>query len=162
MAARLEPGQQAPDFTLPDASGRPVSLSGLRGRRVVVYFYPKAETPGCTTQACDFRDSLDRFAAEGFAVLGISPDAPEALAKFTENQSLTFPLLSDADLAVAEAYGAWGEKSMYGKTYMGVTRSTFLIDEEGIVRHVIPKASPKTHDDVVLKALAEMAAAAQP
>jgi peroxiredoxin Q/BCP len=133
MAARLEPGQQAPDFTLPDASGRPVSLSGLRGRRVVVYFYPKAETPGCTTQACDFRDSLDRFAAEGFAVLGISPDAPEALAKFTENQSLTFPLLSDADHAVAEAYGAWGEKKNYGRTYEGLIRSTVVVDPDGAV-----------------------------
>ena len=133
MAARLEPGQQAPDFTLPDASGRPVSLSGLRGRPVVVYFYPKAETPGCTTQACDFRDSLDRFAAEGFAVLGISPDAPEALAKFTENQSLTFPLLSDADHAVAEAYGAWGEKKNYGRTYEGLIRSTVVVGPEGEV-----------------------------
>ena len=133
MAARLEPGQQAPDFTLPDASGRPVSLSGLRGRPVVVYFYPKAETPGCTTQACDFRDSLDRFAAEGFAVLGISPDAPEALAKFTENQSLTFPLLSDADHAVAEAYGAWGEKKNYGRTYEGLIRSTVVVDPDGAV-----------------------------
>ncbi|GGG57198.1 putative peroxiredoxin [Kocuria dechangensis] len=133
MAARLEPGQQAPDFTLPDASGRPVSLSDLRGRRVVVYFYPKAETPGCTTQACDFRDSLDRFAAEGFAVLGISPDGPEALAKFTENQSLTFPLLSDADHAVAEAYGAWGEKKNYGRTYEGVIRSTVVVDPDGAV-----------------------------
>jgi len=133
MAARLEPGRQAPDFTLPDASGRPVSLSGLRGRRVVVYFYPKAETPGCTTQACDFRDSLDRFAAEGFAVLGISPDAPEALAKFTENQSLTFPLLSDADHAVAEAYGAWGEKKNYGRTYEGLIRSTVVVDPDGAV-----------------------------
>jgi peroxiredoxin Q/BCP len=133
MAARLEPGQQAPDFTLPDASGRPVSLSDLRGRRVVVYFYPKAETPGCTTQACDFRDSLDRFAAEGFAVLGISPDDPEALAKFTENQSLTFPLLSDADHAVAEAYGAWGEKKNYGRTYEGLIRSTVVVDPDGAV-----------------------------
>ena len=133
MAARLEPGQQAPDFTLPDASGRPVSLAELRGRRVIVYFYPKASTPGCTTQACDFRDSLDRFTAEGFAVLGVSPDAPEVLARFAGNESLTFPLLSDADHAVAEAYGAWGEKKNYGRAYEGLIRSTVVVGPEGEV-----------------------------
>ncbi|HST73179.1 thioredoxin-dependent thiol peroxidase [Kocuria sp.] len=133
MAARLEPGQQAPDFTLPDASGRPVSLAEHRGRRTVVYFYPKAATPGCTTQACDFRDSLDRFTAEGFAVLGISPDGPEALARFARDQSLTFPLLSDPDHEVAEAYGAWGEKKNYGRTYEGLVRSTVVVGADGTV-----------------------------
>ena len=133
MAARLEPGRQAPDFTLPDAEGRPVSLADHRGRRVVVYFYPKAATPGCTTQACDFRDSLERFAADGFAVVGISPDPPEALARFAADQSLTFPLLSDADHRVAEAYGAWGEKKNYGRTYEGLVRSTVVVGADGTV-----------------------------
>ncbi|MFF0989443.1 thioredoxin-dependent thiol peroxidase [Kocuria nitroreducens] len=133
MAARLEPGRPAPDFALPDAQGRTVSLADHRGQRVVVYFYPKASTPGCTTQACDFRDSLERFAADGFAVLGISPDRPEALARFAEDQSLPFPLLSDADHQVAEAYGAWGEKKNYGKTYEGLVRSTVVVGPGGDV-----------------------------
>lgn len=133
MAARLEPGSPAPDFALPDAQGRTVSLADHRGQRVVVYFYPKASTPGCTTQACDFRDSLERFAADGFAVLGVSPDSPEALARFAEAESLTFPLLSDADHRVAEAYGAWGEKKNYGKTYEGLVRSTVVVGPEGEV-----------------------------
>ena len=133
MAARLEPGRQAPDFALPDAQGRTVSLADHRGQRVVVYFYPKASTPGCTTQACDFRDSLERFAADGLAVIGISPDRPEALAQFAEEQSLTFPLLSDADHRVAEAYGAWGEKKNYGKTYEGLIRSTVVVGPDGDV-----------------------------
>jgi peroxiredoxin Q/BCP len=133
MAARLEPGRQAPDFALPDAQGRTVSLADHRGQRVVVYFYPKASTPGCTTQACDFRDSLERFAADGFAVIGISPDRPEALARFAEEQSLAFPLLSDADHRVAEAYGAWGEKKNYGKTYEGLVRSTVVVGPDGDV-----------------------------
>ncbi|MGQ1839685.1 thioredoxin-dependent thiol peroxidase [Kocuria turfanensis] len=133
MAARLEPGRKAPDFTLPDAQGRPLSLADYRGRRVVVYFYPKASTPGCTTQACDFRDSLERFAADGFAVVGISPDGPEALARFVDAEALTFPLLSDADHRVAEAYGAWGEKKNYGKTYEGLVRSTVVVGPEGDV-----------------------------
>ena len=133
MTARLEPGRKAPDFTLPDAQGRPFSLAGLRGRRVIVYFYPKAATPGCTTEACDFRDSLERFAADGFAVIGISPDAPEDLAAFAREQSLTFPLLSDTDHRVAEAYGAWGERKNYGRTYEGLLRSTVVVGPEGDV-----------------------------
>ncbi|MFW6186676.1 MAG: thioredoxin-dependent thiol peroxidase [Actinomycetota bacterium] len=133
MAARLAPGRPAPDFTLPDAEGRPVSLADLRGRRVVVYFYPKAATPGCTTQACDFRDSLERFTADGFAVVGISPDPPQALAAFAEKEALTFPLLSDADHRVAEAYGAWGEKNNYGRTYEGLVRSTVVVGPDGDV-----------------------------
>ncbi len=128
---RLAPGDKAPDFTLPDADGKPVSLSSLRGQRVIVYFYPAAMTPGCTKQACDFRDSLDSLAAAGVAVLGISPDKPEKLAKFRERDGLTFPLLSDPDRHVLQAYGAYGEKMMYGKTTVGVIRSTFVIDPDG-------------------------------
>jgi peroxiredoxin Q/BCP len=128
---RLEPGDTAPDFTLPDADGREVSLSSHRGQRVIVYFYPAAMTPGCTKQACDFRDSLADLAKQDIAVLGISPDAPAKLAKFREKEALTFPLLSDADRTVMQAYGAFGEKKMYGKVSVGVIRSTFVIDADG-------------------------------
>jgi peroxiredoxin Q/BCP len=131
MTARLTAGDPAPDFTLPDADGNQVTLSDLRGRRVIVYFYPAAGTPGCTTQACDFRDNLASFQAEGFAVLGISPDQPTKLANFASKQSLDFPLLSDPDHAVLTAYGAYGEKKLYGKTVVGVIRSTFVVDAEG-------------------------------
>ncbi|MEO6503041.1 MAG: thioredoxin-dependent thiol peroxidase [Jatrophihabitantaceae bacterium] len=131
MTERLTAGDPAPDFTLEDADGKPVSLSQLRGRRVIVYFYPAASTPGCTKQACDFRDNLDSFADEGFAVLGVSPDKPAKLAKFRDNQGLTFPLLSDPDRQVLGAYGAYGEKKLYGKTMVGVIRSTFVIDADG-------------------------------
>jgi peroxiredoxin Q/BCP len=156
----IQTGEQAPDFELPDHDGDPVRLSELRGRTVVLYFYPKASTPGCTTQACGIRDHRADYEAAGVTVLGVSPDPVSAVKRFHDEQDLNFRLLADADHAVAERYGAWGEKSMYGKQYMGVTRSTFIIDAEGVVRHVIPKASPKTHDDVVLRALGEMAAAA--
>ncbi len=128
---RLAPGDAAPDFTLPDADGDEVSLSSLRGRRVIVYFYPAAMTPGCTKEACDFRDSLSGLAAAGFSVLGISPDAPARLAKFRDRDGLNFPLLSDPQHEVLTAYGAWGEKMMYGKKSVGVIRSTFVIDPEG-------------------------------
>ena len=128
---RLAPGDTAPDFTLPDADGKDVSLSDFRGRRVVVYFYPAAMTPGCTTQACDFRDSLSSLAASGVDVVGISPDKPEKLTKFRERDSLTFPLLSDPSRSVLEAYGAYGEKTMYGKKVTGVIRSTFVVDADG-------------------------------
>jgi thioredoxin-dependent peroxiredoxin len=128
---RLAPGDTAPDFTLPDADGKDVSLSDFRGRRVVVYFYPAAMTPGCTTQACDFRDSLSSLAAAGIDVVGISPDKPEKLVKFRDRDSLTFPLLSDPSRSVLEAYGAYGEKTMYGKKVTGVIRSTFVVDGEG-------------------------------
>lgn len=133
MDHRLEPGETAPDFTLPDAHGQDVSLSDLRGRRVIVYFYPKASTPGCTTEACDFRDRLESFEREDFAVLGISPDAPEALARFARTQSLGFDLLSDPDHAVAGAWGAWGEKKNYGRVYEGLIRSTIVLDGQGVV-----------------------------
>ncbi|MGB8996679.1 MAG: thioredoxin-dependent thiol peroxidase [Pseudonocardiaceae bacterium] len=128
---RLSPGDASPEFTLPDADGKPVSLSDYRGRSVVVYFYPAASTPGCTKQACDFRDNLTELDTAGFAVLGISPDPPAKLAKFRDAHRLPFPLLSDADRSVLTAYGAYGAKQLYGKTVTGVIRSTFVIDSEG-------------------------------
>ena len=129
--ARLSPGDTAPDFTLPDADGKDVSLSNYRGQKVIVYFYPAAMTPGCTKQACDFRDSLSSLKSAGYQVLGISPDKPEKLAKFHERDAVNFPLLSDPAKATLEAYGAWGEKTMYGKTVTGVLRSTFVLDGDG-------------------------------
>ena len=131
MSTRLAPGDPAPVFTLPDADGEPVSLADYRGRRVVVYFYPAASTPGCTTQACDFRDNLTELNGAGLDVLGISPDKPAKLAKFRDGEGLTFPLLSDADKEVLTAWGAFGEKQMYGKTVTGVIRSTFVVDADG-------------------------------
>ena len=128
--SRLTPGDTAPAFILPDADGAPVSLADFRGRKVVVYFYPAAMTPGCTKQACDFRDSLASLSAAGYAVVGISPDKPEKLAKFRERDAVNFPLLSDVDRSVLQAYGAFGEKTMYGKKVTGVIRSTFVIDEQ--------------------------------
>ena len=142
---RLAPGDTAPDFTLPDADGQNVSLKDYRGRKVVVYFYPAAMTPGCTTQACDFRDSLDSLQAAGIAVVGISPDKPEKLAKFRERDSLTFPLLSDPAREVLEAYGAWGEKTMYGKTVTGVIRSTFVVDADGKIEQAQYGVRAKGH-----------------
>jgi thioredoxin-dependent peroxiredoxin len=155
----IEAGEQAPEFTLPDQDGNDVTLGALRGQTVVLYFYPKADTPGCTTQACGIRDHRADYEAAGVTVLGVSPDTVEDVKKFHDKQSLNFRLLADADHSVAEAYGTWGEKTNYGRTYMGVSRSTFIIDGDGVVRHVIPKASPKTHDDVVLKAVGELQAA---
>ena len=131
MSAKLEPGDPAPEFTLPDADGTNVSLSDYRGRKVVVYFYPAAMTPGCTTEACDFRDNLAALGGAGIDVVAISPDKPEKLAKFREKESLTFPLLADPDRSTLEAYGAYGEKMMYGKPVTGVIRSTFVVDEGG-------------------------------
>jgi peroxiredoxin Q/BCP len=130
---RLEAGSTAPDFRLQDSSGAPVGLSDYRGRKVVLYFYPAAMTPGCTTEACDFRDNLNSLQSAGYQVLGVSKDEPAANARFAEQESLNFPLLSDQDLTVHQAYGAYGEKSMYGKTVTGVIRSTFVIDEDGSV-----------------------------
>ncbi len=155
----LQPGDKAPDFELPDQNGKRVRLSDLKGQTVVLYFYPRADTPGCTTQACGVRDRGEEYAAAGARVIGISPDEVGALEKFAGRYDLDFTLLADADHAVAEAYGAWGEKSMYGKRYMGVIRSTFIVDPEGKVARVFPKVSPKKHDDLVLKALGELAAA---
>ena len=135
MTSRLSPGDTAPAFTLTSDTGETVSLADLRGRKVIVYFYPAAMTPGCTTQACDFRDSLASLGSAGYQVIGISPDSPAKLAKFVERDTLTFPLVSDEDKSVLEAYGAWGEKKNYGKTFMGVIRSTFVIDENGVIEH---------------------------
>ena len=128
---RLAPGDVAPDFTLPDADGNPVSLASFRGQQLIVYFYPAAMTPGCTKEACDFRDNLAGLAQADTAVLGISPDAPAKLAKFRDKEHLTFPLLSDPDHTVHEAYGAWGEKTLYGRKSVGVIRSTFVVDADG-------------------------------
>lgn len=130
---RLAPGDTAPDFTLTDDTGAEVSLSGLKGRKVIVYFYPAAMTPGCTKQACDFTDSLESLKGAGYEVLGISPDKPEKLAKFRDRDHLTIPLLSDPDKSVMQAYGAFGEKKLYGKVVEGVIRSTFVVDEDGAV-----------------------------
>ena len=134
---RLAPGDPAPDFTLPDADGHPVSLSSFRGQRVIVYFYPAALTPGCTKEACDFRDNLAPLGQLGVAVLGISPDQPSKLAKFRDKEGLTFPLLSDPDHAVLEAYGAYGEKMLYGKKTVGVIRSTFVIGPGGTIEKAL-------------------------
>jgi peroxiredoxin Q/BCP len=142
---RLSPGNVAPDFTLPDADGTDVSLSDYRGRKVIVYFYPAAMTPGCTTQACDFRDSLDSLAAAGYAVLGISPDAPDKLAKFRERDAVTFPLLSDATKSTLQAYDAYGEKTMYGKKVTGVLRSTFIVDPDGRIEDAQYNVKAKGH-----------------
>jgi peroxiredoxin Q/BCP len=128
---RLAPGDEAPEFSLPDADGNEVSLSSRRGQRVIIYFYPAAMTPGCTKQACDFRDSLQSLAGAGFAVIGISPDSPAKLAKFRDRDGLNFPLLSDPEHKVLEAYGAYGEKMLYGKKSVGVIRSTFVVDPDG-------------------------------
>jgi peroxiredoxin Q/BCP len=145
VSARLEPGDKAPDFSLPDDTGRTVSLSDFAGRKVIVYFYPAAMTPGCTTQACDFSESLDSLKRDGYDVVGISKDAPAKLAKFRERDHLTLPLLSDENLAVHQAYGAYGEKKLYGKTVEGVLRSTFVVDEEGTLSHALYNVKATGH-----------------
>lgn len=152
----IETGAKAPKFTLQNQDGEKVALSEFAGKTVVLYFYPKADTPGCTVQACGVRDRSADYKKAGAVVLGVSPDAPEKLAKFRDKYDLNFTLLGDPDHKIAEKYGVWVEKSMYGKKYMGVQRATFIIDGKGKIAHVIPKASPKTHDDDVLKALANL------
>ena len=142
---RLQPGDPAPDFTLSDADGTPVSLSGFRGRRVIVYFYPAAGTPGCTKEACDFRDNLTDLNDAGVDVLGISPDSPAKLARFRDAEGLAFPLLSDVDRTVLTAWGAFGEKQMYGKTVTGVIRSTFLVDPEGKIEEALYNVRASGH-----------------
>src|SRR3954463_14443290 len=156
----LSPGNAAPDFEVEDQDGNPVKLSGLRGSPVVLYFYPKADTPRCTTQACGLPHRGAHYAATGAKVVGASPDTPGKLRKFADKYGLDFTLLADPDHAVAEQYGTWVEKSMYGKKYMGVARDTFVIDSDGKVARILRKVQPKTHDDVVLGALADLAAAA--
>ncbi|HEY8471194.1 MAG TPA: thioredoxin-dependent thiol peroxidase [Natronosporangium sp.] len=143
--ARLQPGDKAPDFTLSTDSGSTLSLADHRGRKVILYAYPAAMTPGCTTQACDFRDSLSSLQAAGYDVIGISPDSPEKLAKFRERDGLTFPLVSDPDKQVLTAYGAWGEKKNYGKTVTGVIRSTFVIDEQGRIERAMYNVKATGH-----------------
>jgi len=155
----LSAGDLAPDFTLSDQDGEELTLSDVRGETVVLYFYPRADTPGCTAQACGIRDHRAAYADAGVRVLGISPDPVDAISKFADKHSLGFTLLADADHAVAEAYGTWVEKRNYGKTYMGVQRSTFIIGPEGTIASVIEKASPKTHDDEVLALLDGQASA---
>jgi len=145
VSARLEPGEKAPTFSLPDDTGRTVSLSDFAGRKVIVYFYPAAMTPGCTTQACDFSESLDSLRRDGYDVVGISKDAPAKLAKFRERDHLTLPLLSDQDLSVHRAYGAYGEKKLYGKTVEGVLRSTFVVDEDGTLSHAFYNVKATGH-----------------
>ena len=145
MTARLEPGQQAPAFSLTDDAGQTVSLADFAGRKVIVYFYPAAMTPGCTKQACDFSESLDSLRKDGYEVVGISKDKPAKLAKFRERDQLTIPLLSDEDLRAHTAYGAWGEKKLYGKTVEGVIRSTFVVGEEGKVSHAFYNVKATGH-----------------
>ena len=153
-SARLAPGDPAPDFTLPDADGKPVSLRDYRGRKVVVYFYPAAMTTGCTKQACDFRDNLADLGGAGFDVLGISPDQPAKLAKFRDAEGLTFPLLSDPDRLVLTAWGAYGEKMSYGKKTVGVIRSTFVVDEEGTIEQALYNVKATGHVASLRKKLA--------
>ncbi|MEA2198356.1 MAG: thioredoxin-dependent peroxiredoxin [Solirubrobacteraceae bacterium] len=149
----IEPGDQAPDFTMPDQHGEPVTLSDLRGKPVVLYFYPKADTPGCTTQACGVRDHAPEYEFAGAVVLGVSPDPVKKIAKFDDKFTLGFPLLSDEDHSVAEAYGVWVQKSMYGRTYMGMERTTFVIGPDGVVTDVFRRVKPAQHDELVLGAL---------
>jgi thioredoxin-dependent peroxiredoxin len=155
----IEPGQLAPDFELPDQDGRTVKLADFRGQSVVVYFYPKASTPGCTTQACNVRDHRADYEQANAVVLGVSPDPVAKVKKFHDKEGLNFALLADEGHHVADAYGVWVEKSMYGRTFWGVQRTTFIVDPDGLVARVIPKVTPKTHDAQVLAALAEVATA---
>ena len=153
VTASIAEGSLAPDFSLADQDGKSHSLSDYRGSKVILYFYPAASTPGCTTQACDFRDNMGSLQAAGYAVLGVSKDKLPALQKFAQNENLSFPLLSDEDLSVHHAYGAYGEKSMYGKTVMGVIRSTFVIDEDGIVLHALYNVKAPGHVEMLRKKL---------
>ena len=153
----VEEGRKAPDFTLPDQNGEKLKLSSLRGAPVVLYFYPRADTPGCTTQACGIRDRRKDYAKAGARVVGVSPDTIEDVAKFASKFDLEFTLLADADHKIAEKYGTWVEKSMYGRKYMGVQRDTFIIDSTGTVKRILRKVNPQKHDDEVLAVLAELA-----
>lgn len=151
----LKVADAAPDFELLDSEGKPVKLSDFRGRRLVLFFYPKADTPGCTTQACGLRDNFPKIEAGNATVVGVSPDQPDALAKWKAKENLPYPLLSDPDHQVAEAYGVWGEKKMYGRSYMGIIRSHFIIDAEGNIEDVQFKVSPKNSISRAVAALAD-------
>ncbi|GAA4295494.1 thioredoxin-dependent thiol peroxidase [Streptomyces venetus] len=153
MSERLQPGDVAPAFTLPDADGTEVSLSDHKGRKVIVYFYPAALTPGCTKQACDFTDNLELLAGAGYDVIGISPDKPEKLAKFRDKESLQVTLLADPDKQVLESYGAFGEKKLYGKTVVGVIRSTIVVDEQGKVERALYNVKATGHVAKIIKDL---------
>jgi peroxiredoxin Q/BCP len=153
----LQEGSVAPDFTLPTDGGGEVTLSDYRGKKVVLYFYPKDNTSGCTTEACNFRDDYSELVLAGAVVLGVSPDSVKSHDSFKLEYSLPFALLSDPDHCVAEMYGAWGEKKMYGKTYMGILRSTYIIDEEGVIAKAYPKVTPKDHSQQVLEFLSSQA-----
>ena len=149
----LKVGQKAPDFTVMDDQGEKVKLADLKGKKVVLYFYPKDDTPGCTKEACAFRDGIDQIKKRGAVVLGVSADSVESHKKFKSKFDLNFPLLADSDKKMIEAYGVWKEKSMYGKKYMGIERTTFLIDENGKIAHIFPKVKVDQHYEEVLKAL---------
>lgn len=151
--ANLKPGSPAPDFSLPIRSGEKISLKSLKGKKVVLYFYPKDNTSGCTKEACSFNDNLARVKKNGAVVIGVSPDSAASHAKFADKYSLSFPLLSDESKEVLNKYGVWKEKSMYGRKYMGVERTTFIIDEKGIISHIFPKVKVEGHVDEVLAAL---------
>ena len=153
QSAELKVGQKAPEFRAPDDTGKIVALSDLRGKKVVLYFYPKDDTPGCTKEACSFRDGIAQIKKKGAVVLGVSPDSVGSHQKFKEKFTLNFPLLADPDKRIVQAYGVWKEKSMYGKKYMGVERTTFVIDEEGRIARVFPKVQVDGHYDEVLAAL---------
>jgi peroxiredoxin Q/BCP len=158
MTEWLKTGQKAPDFTLQADNGEKIHLSSLRGSPVVLYFYPKDDTPGCTKEACSFRDRKKELAELGAKVLGVSPDNVESHEKFREKFSLNFPLLADPDLHVSEKYGAWGEKNLYGKTSLGIRRSTYLIDADGVIRKVWTNVKPDGHDEQVIEAIKELLA----
>lgn len=151
--SKIEAGQQAPDFTANDQDGNPISLNQFKGKKVVLYFYPKDSTPGCTTEACDFRDNYTSLLAQGITVLGVSADSEASHQKFIAKYSLPFPLVADTDKKIVEAYGVWVEKNMYGKKYMGIARKTFLIDEQGIISHIIEKVDTKNASAQVLALL---------
>ena len=152
-ASDLKVGQKAPDFTVMDDKGEKVKLADLKGKKVVLYFYPKDDTPGCTKEACAFRDGIDRIKKSGAVVLGVSADSVESHKKFKNKFDLNFPLLADTEKKIIEAYGVWKEKSMYGKKYMGIERTTFVIDENGKIAHIFPKVKVDQHYDEVLEAL---------
>ena len=153
MAEDLKVGQKAPDFTVLNDKGEKVTLSDLKGKKVVLYFYPKDDTPGCTTEACAFRDGIDAIKKRGAIVIGVSTDSVESHKKFKNKFDLNFPLLADTDKKMVDAYGTWKEKSMYGKKYMGIERTTFIIDESGKIAHIFPKVKVAEHYDEVLSAL---------